>query len=472
MSNREIKTGLTQTTERLGSAPLWRLIISLGLPGMVSMMTMALYNIINTLWVARLGHEAIAALTVTLPFHIMAIAIGAGSGVGANALTSRRFGEGNIESTNYVAGQAFPIAGFFGGIYLMAAVFFTDNILILFGATPNIMDYGRQYLVVISFGGPFLFFILIASNLLRGSGDALRPMIFTISGVVVNTILDPFLIFGIGPFPEMGVRGAALATVISQLLSAGLCFYYIVARRSAYQLKFRHLKPSLPILRDIYRVGIPAMLMEFGESITFVLLNNVLSAFGSLAIAAVGLSFRIIDFAAMPIFGASQALLPIVGFNYGARLWHRVWRAVKLSSLGLTLLMGVAMLVLEIFTPQLIGVFSDDPELIAIGVPAMRIIMSTLFIWGLMILFATTFQGLSKGKEALALTLIRQFIFFIPLLYLFSRVWGLYGVWISIPVSDVISFIVAGLWLLREYRLQRSTGVWVDLASPDGNKKA
>jgi len=455
-----MKTGLTETTERLGSAPLWRLIISLSLPGMASMITTSLYNIINTLWLSRLGYEAIAALTVAMPFHILAVAIGAGTGVGANALASRRFGEGNIEATNHVAGQVFPTAGLFGGVYLIVAVFFTDTILILCGATPDIMDYGRQYLVVISFGGPFLFFTLIASNLLRGSGDALRPMIFTISGVVTNAILDPFLIFGIGPFPEMGVRGAALATVISQLLSAGLSFYYIVARRSAYRIKFRHLKLSLPILRDIYRVGIPAMLMEVGESVCFVLLTNVLSAFGSVAIAAVGIVFRIIDLAFMPIFGVSQALLPIVGFNFGARLWSRVWRAVKLASLGLVLLMGVAMVVLEILTPQLIGIFSDDPELVAIGTPAMRIGMSTLFIWGPMVLFATTFQGLSKGKEALILSLVRQFIIFVPLLYLFSWWWGLYGVWISWPVSDVLAFLVSGLWLFREYKLQQRSGIW------------
>jgi putative MATE family efflux protein len=455
-----MKTGLTETTERLGSAPLWRLILSLSLPGMASMMTMSLYNIINTLWLSRLGYEAIAALTVALPFHIMAVAIGAGTGVGANALASRRFGEGNVEATNHVAGQVFPTAGFFGVIYLMVAVFFTDTILTLCGATPDIMDYGRQYLVVISFGGPFLFFTLMASNLLRGSGEALKPMIFTISGVVVNTILDPFLIFGIGPFPEMGVRGAALATVISQLLSAGLCFYYLVARRSAYRIKLRHLKPSLPILRDIYRVGIPAMLMEVGESVTFVLLTNVLSAFGSLAIAAVGIVFRIIDLAFMPIFGVSQALLPIVGFNFGARLWGRVWGTVKLASFGLVLLMGVAMVVLEILTPQLLGIFSDDPELIAMGIPAMRIGMSTLFLWGPMVLFSTTFQGLSKGKEALILSLVRQFIIFVPFLYLFSRLWGLYGVWISWPSSDVLAFLVSGLWLFREYKLQERSGIW------------
>jgi len=421
---------------------------------------MALYNIIDTFWVARLGHEAIAALTIVLPYHILIIAIGVGTGIGISALTSRRFGEGNIEAANHAGGQIFSLSVFLGSIFLVIAVFFPHTTLTILGATPDIMDYGTQYLVIIGFGIPFVVFSITANNLLRGSGDALRPMIFMITGSVVNIILDPFMIFGIGPFPEMGVRGAALATVISQLLTAGLSFYYIVARRSAYRIGLRHLRPNLPVIRDIYRIGLPSMIMEISESVCFTLFNNVLSVFGSLAIAAAGIAFRIADLAWMPIFGVSQGLLPIIGFNFGARLWNRLWRAVKLASGGLTLFLGLALVVLEIFTPQLIGIFSDDPELMAIGVPAMRIMLATLFIVGPSILFVTTFQGLSKGKEALILSLVRQFIFFVPLLFLLSRVWGLNGIWLSLPISDILAFLVSGLWLFREYKLQQRTGVW------------
>jgi len=376
------------------------------------MITMALYNIIDTFWVARLGYQAIAALTVVLPYHVLVIAIGVGTGIGINALASRRFGERNIEATNHVAGQIFSLAGLCGVIFLMAAVFFAEPILSVMGATPDIMGYATQYLTVLGFGMPFLFFMIMAGSLLRGSGDALRPMIFMITASVVNIILDPFLIFGIGPFPEMGVRGAALATVIAQLLGAGLSFYYIVARKSAYQVKLAYLRPSLSILRDIYR------------------------------------------------------LLPIVGFSFGARLWNRLWRAVKLASGGLMLVMGVAVVVLEIFAPELIGIFSDDPELMVIAVPAMRIFLSTLVIVGPSILFITTFQGLSKGKEALVLSLIRQFVFFVPLLFLLPRILGIDGVWLSVPISDTLAFIVSGLWLFREYKLQQRTGAWVDIPVP------
>ena len=447
----------------MGYAPLGRLLLSLSLPGVVSMIIMALYNIIDTFWVARLGHEAIAALTIVLPYHILNIAIGVGSGVGISALTSRRFGERNIKDTNHVAGQIFPIIGVFGGILLAVAVFFPHTILTISGATPDIMDYGTQYLVIIGFGAPFLLFSMTASSLLRGSGDALRPMLFMLTGVIINIILDPFMIFGIGPFPEMGVRGAALATVISLVFNAGLSFYWVVAHKSAYRIKLPHLMPDLSVLYDIYRVGFPTMIMEIMQGVVFALFNSALSSFGSLAIAAAGIAIRIFDLALMPVFGVAQGLLPIVGFNFGARLWHRLWRAVRLASGGLALFMVVASVALEIFAPDLIGIFSNDPELMAVAVPAMRIVLSSLVIVGPAIMFVTAFQGLSKGKEAMILSLARQLVFFVPLLFLLPRILGIDGVWLSLPVSDALAFVLSGLWLFREYKLQRRTGVWSDM---------
>ena len=446
-----------------------RLLLSLSLPAMASLITVALYSIIDIFWLGRLGYQAIAALTITLPYYILVIAISVGTGVGINALASRRFGERRIEAANHVAGQVFSLAGFFGVIFLLAAVFFAESILIMSGATPDIMDFATQYLIVLGFGMPFMFFMVIANNLLRGSGDAVRPMVFMIAGTVTNIILDPLLIFGIGPFPEIGVRGAALATVISQLLSAGLCFYYIVARKSAYRVKLAYLRPSLSILRDIYRVGFPSMTMMITESVVFALFNNVLSAFGSVAIAAVGIGFRILDLAWMPMYGVSQGLLPIVGFNFGARLWKRLWRAVKLASVGLALFSVPALVLLEIFAPELIAIFNDDPELMAIAVPAMRIFVSALVIVGPSILFITTFQGLSKGKDALILSLARQFIFLVPLLFLLPRIWGINGVWLSLPISDTLAFLVSGLWLFREYKLQQRTGVWFNMPVPEAD---
>lgn len=454
---------LKDVTRRLGEAPLGRLLISLSVPGIISMMTMALYNIIDTFWVASLGHEAIAALTVIFPYHILLLAIAAGTGVGVNALISRLFGEGNVEGPNRVAGQVFPITLFFGGIFLVVSTVFTDAILNVFGATPDIIEFGRQYIIVFAFGFPFLFYHKIANDLLRGSGEAVKPMVFMITSAVINIVLDPFLIFGWWVFPEMGVQGAALATTVSLAIGAALNLGYIFSNRSVYRIRLAHLKPDLQILKDIYRVGFPSMVMEITESLCFALFNNVLASFGSLAIAAVGITIRIADFVFMPILGVAHGLLPIVGYNYGARLWKRLWGSVRLAAVSLVVILGFGTAMVEIFAPQLIGIFSDDAELLGVAVPAMRIFMSMLVFIGPSIVFITAFQGLSKGKEVMFLSLARQVVFFVPAILVLPKLIGIEGAWLAMPISDTLGFFVTGFWLLREYRIQRRSGNWKDL---------
>ncbi len=420
------------------------------------MTTLALYGLADTLWVARLGHEAIAAITIIIPYHWIFGSIAIGTGIGINALVSRRFGENNAEAANHAAGQIYFISALLGIIYLLVAFFLTESVLILSGATPDIMDYGSQYLMTVAFGTPFLFFLIIADDLLRGSGEAIKPMIFMVISIVINIILDPFFIFGIGPFPEMGVQGAALATVISNIIGAGLFFYYInVKRNSAYQIKLRNLTPSIGILRDIYRVGFPAVMMHISESVLYIVLNNVLSQFGSMTLAVAGIILRIFELTFLPAIGASMGLLPIIGFCLGAGLWSRLWRAVKLSAISLISIMGLVTILIVIFARQIIGIFSQDPELIAIAVPAMWITMSILAFVGGRTIFITTFQGLSKGKTALLLSLIQWVGFFLPLVLILPRFLGINGVWLSMALPEPLAFLVSGLWLLREYRLRQ-----------------
>jgi putative MATE family efflux protein len=448
---------LQEYTERLGYDPLSKLLLRLSLPSIAATVSVSLYNIVDTFWVARLGHEAIAALTIVFPYQILFIAIGIGTGIGIGALVSRRFGENNVEATNHVAGQIFLLSVFLGLLFIMITVFFSDGILTTFGATPDIMEYATQYLVIIAYGAPQIIFALAVSHLIRGSGDAVKPMIIMITASIVNIILDPIMILGLGPFPEMGIRGAALATVIAQSLGVVLGLYYLLLHKTAFRIRVRHLSPDISILRDIYRVGAPASILGITESLAFVLFNNIVSSFGSIAIAAVGIVMRISDLAFMPIIGVSDGLLPIVGFNFGARKFKRLWRAVKLAVVSVMLLLGVATLFLEVLTPQVVGIFSHNPELLTVTIPAMRIMLSTMFLIGPTIMFITTFQGLSKGTMALILSLVRQFIFFVPLLYLLRHLLGLYGVWLSLPASDVLSFIVTFSVLYLEYRKRRKT---------------
>ncbi len=459
---------MQEHTERLGTAPLGKLLLKLSIPGIASTITVSLYNIVDTFWVARLGHEAIAALTIVFPYQILFYALGIGTGIGIGALVSRRFGENNLEATNHVAGQIFFISLVLGFLFMMSAIFLSEYILPAFGATPDIMDYATQYLVITAYGAPQIIFILVASSLIRGSGDAVKPMIMTITASVVNIILDPLMIIGVGPFPEMGIRGAALATVIAQSVGAAIGIYYLFANRTSYRIRIGHIWPDLLILKDIYRVGAPAAILEITESFSFILFNRVVSAYGSVAIAAVGLVLRISDLAFMPIIGVSNGLLPIIGFNFGAMNFRRLWKAAKLASVSIALLLAAATIIMEIFTSGIVGIFSKDAELLETTVPAMRILLSTMVFIGPTIMFITVFQGLSRGTMALVLSLVRQFLLFVPLLYLMSYFFGLYGVWWALPISDILSFALTYAFTYLEYRKQKKTTDWNGVALPSG----
>jgi len=419
------------------------------------MVVVSLYNLVNTFWVARLGYQAVAAITVVLPFSIFAMAVAVGTGIGVNALSSRRFGEHNPEASNKATGQSFFLSVVIGLVFLVLTNVFPRQILDLCGATPDIMEMGEQYLRIFGLGMPLFLFSIIGRNIFHASGDTFRPMVFNVTAQLLNAALDPFLIFGWGFFPEMGVRGAALATAISSNIGALIYLWFILRGKTAYRIRFHHCIPDIRIIKDIYRVGFPSMLMEMTESVVFAIMNNVASGFGSVTLAAVGIAGRISDLAFMPILGAAHGLLPIVGFSLGAKLWDRLWRAVKLTTTWLGIFLAAATILLEIFTPQVVRVFNSDPELVAIAVPGMRIFCSTMMLIGMVIIFVTTFQGLSKGRDAMVLSLTRQFVFFVPGIFLFSYWLGMTGLWLSMPVSDFLGFVVASIWLFREYRLQK-----------------
>jgi len=454
---------LHETTARLGTERLSKLLLRLSAPSIASMVTVSLYHLVDTLWLGQLSYQAIAAVTIAIPFYWAAVAIGDGTGVGANALASRRFGERNIEATNQVAGQIFPLTAIFSIIFLITGVCFARQVATLLGATPDIVALTADYLVFIGWGMPFFLFRLMSRNIFHAAGDAIKPMIFTIIGAVVNAILDPFFIFGWGPFPEMGVGGAGLATTISGGIAAVLSYYFLVGGRSAYGLNLHHIKPSLPTMAQIYHVGLPSILMEMTETIVFTMFNWVVAGFGSVTLAAMGIGIRVIDLAFMPIYGVAEGLLPIVGFCLGARLWKRLWSAVKQASLALVVMMGIATVLMVIFAPQVIAIFNDDPELLTIAVPGIRIMISALILIGPAIIFITTFQGLSKGWTAISLALVRELVFFIPAILILPRFIGLNGVWLSMPIADFFGTIITGFWLYREYRLQKRSGIRDDI---------
>lgn len=446
---------MQKRTADLGVAPLGPLLFRLSLPAIVGMAVMALYNIIDTFWVARLGEKAVAALTIVFPWQMLIGAIGVGTGVGVSSLVARRFGEGRGEGANRVGGQVLVLAGTVGPLLTATALLFSRPVVRLFGATPDLEALATSYLTAVAFGVPFVLFMMSTSGLYRGSGNTLFPTLTMSTSAALNMGLAPFLIFGWGPFREMGVRGAGWATAISQFSASFMAATYLWSRYSGFQVRRRHLRPHWPTIRDIFQVGAPAMAMQLVGTVVISLYNDVLGHFGDTAIAAYGLTFRMMAMVFMPFFGIAQGLLPIVGFNYGARQYQRMWGAIRFASAvtgGVGFLLGA---LLWVFAPGAVHVFTREPQWVPLTVMAIRFTVVTMWLVGPQVMFISAVQGMGHGTHALLLSLTRQLVFLVPGLYVLSHYFGIEGAFASQPLADFFSFLatlVLFVYMVRRYR--------------------
>lgn len=434
----------------LGEGPVGPLLLQMSLPSIASLMVMAFYNLLDAFWLARLGPDAVAALTISFPVQILFAAIGVGTGIGAASFASRMFGAGEEERAQKSCGQAIFLSVTLGLLTILAGILYTEPILRAFGATEDVLPLCVKYFKTYLFTAPFLFFLMMANNLFRAGGSPRLSMLVVITASVLGSVLDPLLIFGWGPFPEMGIRGAAAAAVVSYMLSSILSLYYLFGGYSHYRPRLSHILPDVQLIGAIYRVGFPALVMNIGISIVMTVFNHVLAAFGPNALAALGLLFRINGIVIWVLFGIGHGVLPMVGFNYGAcqfsRLREVVTTAVKWSSI----FAGVSCLIMEIFAHPIISFMTDDPALVSVAVPALRIYISVQILAGPTIVWINMFNGLGKGFTSMFFLFIRDFFFLIPFLYLLPPVMGLNGVWAALPASNFISFVLIYLWTRRE----------------------
>lgn len=448
MINDKAKKGLD-----LGRDPIVPLLIKMSLPSVVAMLVMALYNVVDTFWIARISSESIAALTICFPIQMIFGGLGIATGVGAGSFVSQMFGAGDESKANRAAGQVIFLSIFFGVVLILSATFFYEPILRFFGATESILPLSSQYLTVVVFGTPFLFFMMTTDYLFRAEGNPNVPMFVISFSAAMNTVLDPFLIFGWGPFPEMGIKGAALATVISQFAVIFLSAYFLLSSHSRYRLKFSYILPNTSIILSIFKVGIPTFIIHLAMSLVLTVYNQILGAYGPLAIATMGLGFRINGILMMVLFGIGHGVMPMVGFNYGAYNYERLREIVSVAARFSALIGAVSCLLIEIFTRPLLTIFTDDPELLAIAVPAFRIYVLTQFLVGPNIVWINLFNGIGKGTTSMTILLTRQFIFLIPLVYLLPLYFGLNGVWMSQPIANVLVFLIILFWTRREFKI-------------------
>ncbi len=435
----------------LGIQPLGRLLVKLSIPGMLGMLVMALYNIVDTFWVARLGGTAIAALTVNFPLQMIAGAVGIGTGVGVASLVARRLGQARGQEVNDIGGQVIIVPLSSGVVIALVSLLIPRQLLHLFGATEEIAELARAYLTAVAFGFPFLLFTMTANGLYRGLGNTLTPMVIMATSSGINLFLDPLLIFGIGPFPALGVQGAGLATAISQFAASLLSVSYLFSARSGYRIRLPNLRVRYAILVDIAQVGGPTALMHIGQSLVLSIFNWVLGGFGAVAIAAYGLTFRVTMLIFPIVAGVNQGLLPIVGFNFGAKQYRRMWHALKLAAAATSLIgLGIGVLIWIAATP-IVQVFTREPELVELTVIAVRLVVLALWLVGPQIMAVSTLQGMGRGTEAMLLNFARQIIFVIPGLLILSHTFGVVGAFAARPVADLLGFLATAIYIRMVY---------------------
>ena len=436
----------------LGKEPIFPLILKMSWPSIIAMTGVSVYNVIDTFWLAHLSSQALAALTFCFPIQMIFAAIGVGTGIGAGSFSARMFGAGKNLQAKQTAGQIFPLSFFFGLIIIISVLLFGDSILLAFGVFDEIMPLCHDYLYIIVFSSPFLFFSMTSNNLLRAEGRPLLSMYVILITCVLSAILDPFLIFGIGPFPRLGIKGAALAAIIAQSIACIFSVYFMQLKSSKYELKWEYITPNISIINSIYSTGLPSIATNLFVSLILVIYNHVLAGFGSLAIAALGICFRITGLATMVLFGFAFGLMPIVGFSSGAKLFQRLRESVFITLKVSLFFAFTASILLEIFAPQIVGLFSKDPSLTVIAATALRFHASALVLIAPIIIFINMFMGLGKGTLAMFLLFLRDGVTLIPLLIILPLYFGLTGAWLALPLANLIALFAVIFWSKKELR--------------------
>ncbi|ADO77713.1 MATE family efflux transporter [Halanaerobium praevalens] len=444
---------MNSNSKKLGTEPIIPLLMRLSIPSIIAMAIQALYNVVDSIYVGRISTDALSALSLAFPIQIILIGIGVGTGVGASSLISRRLGENKKEDAVNAAEHSIMLSIFYGIIVAILGFLFSNQILELFTSNQTLIDMGSEYIKIILIGSTAMFFPMISNNILRGEGNTFTPMIAMLIGSILNIVLDPFLIYGLWIFPEMGVAGAAIATVAARIISGSFLIYILLfSKKNELQISLKDFAFDFQIIKDIYLVGFPAMVMQFLSSFMLGGMNIILAGFGSTAIAAAGIYFRLQSFVFMPVFGLNQGYMPIMGYNYGHNNLKRMKTTFKSALLVGIIFTTTGFVIFQTVPELLIKMFNNDPELIRIGTNALKKISISFPIVGPAIIISTTFQALGNGFPSLVFSFLRQIIVLLPVMFLLGNYFGLEYLWLAFPISEVANIIPASIWLKLKFK--------------------
>ena len=443
---------------KMGVMPVKKLIVNMSVPMMISMLVQALYNVVDSVFVAMLSENALTAVTLAFPLQNLMIAVGAGTGVGVNAMLSRALGEKKYERSDKAANTAILLAIMSTIVFLILGLTITKPFINTQTTDPEIRQLGYTYLGIVMTIGIGIFMQVTFERLLQSTGRTNLSMISQMTGAIFNIIFDPILIFGLGPFPKMGVAGAAYATVCGQCVAACLGLYLNL--RHNHELHFslkKVLHPEAKIIGKIYAVGVPSILMMAIGSVMTYCMNMILKAFSSTAIAVFGAYFKLQSFFFMPVFGLNNGLIPVLAYNLGARKRSRIDEALKFALELAVCIMLCGTIVLEIFPTQLLSLFSPSKDMLCMGIPALRTIAIHFPIAACGIIMSSIFQAFSRSIYSLFVSLGRQLVILIPVAWLLAQTGNVNNVWWCYPIAEVVSFILSLIFFKKVYREEVKT---------------
>lgn len=440
-----------QSENKMGYMPIPKLLFTMSIPMIISMLVQALYNVVDSAFVAKLSENALTAVSMAFPVQNLMIAVSVGTGVGINALLSRSLGEKQFEQANLAARN---------GLFLGIASYLVFAVLGLIGSRqfylaqtddPELVLYGTQYVFVVTVFSFGLFLAVLSERLLQSTGLTIYNMYTQGLGAVINIILDPILIFGLFGFPRLEVLGAAVATVVGQICGMMLGVFFNMKKNKEININMKGFRPHMPTIKRIYQVGIPSIIMQSIGSVMVFGINKILMMFTSTAVSVFGVYFKLQSFIFMPVFGLNNGMVPIIAYNYGAREKKRIMQTAWLSIGAAVTIMLAGLAIFHIFTEELLGIFEASLDMLAIGVPALKIISLSFSFAGYGIVVGSVFQALGNGVYSLMVSVARQLLVILPVAFVLARVGGLAAVWWAFPIAEIVAVIMSTVLFRRIY---------------------
>ena len=437
---------------KMGTMPVNRLLVTMSIPMIISMLVQALYNVVDSVFVSQISENALTAVSMAFPIQNLMISVAVGTGVGTNALLSRSLGEKNQTMANKAANNSIFLACASYVVFLIFGLTCTETFYRLQTDIPEIIAYGRDYVFfvsVLSFG---IFLQVAFDRMLQATGRTFYTMFTQGSGAIINIILDPILIFGWFGFPKMEVAGAALATVIGQIVAMFISGILNVTKNADIQFRLKSMCPDKEVIARIYAVGVPSIIMSSIASMMTFCMNQILMTFSATATAVFGVYFKLQSFVYMPVFGLNNGMVPIVAFNYGARQKQRIMKTMKLAIAYAFGMMLIGLAIFQIFPAELFRMFNASEAMLSIGIPSLRIISISFLFASINIISISMLQALGHGIYSMLISVGRQLIVLIPVAFLLSRTGNLNLVWLAFPLAETVAVGLSIIFLKKNVK--------------------